>query len=57
MTKIEWQEHNREVGAHDTKACAECAKRRKTRQRNQDARNRSEVYRSMGMVRTPYGWE
>lgn len=57
MSKIEWQRHWQEAGRHDTKACAQCAKRRATKRRNAAARDRSQILRDSGMVRTPYGWE
>jgi len=57
MTKYEWRKHRLEVGPHDTKSCPECAKRRETKARNARRNERAEVMRSLGMVKTPYGWE
>ena len=57
MTKIEWQRHVREAGKHDPTGCPDCQARRKTRQRNLSQRSRYQAYRSVGMVKTPYGWE
>ena len=44
------------VAAHAA-SCPECAKRRATKRANRNSRERSEALRSLGMVKTPYGWE
>ncbi len=67
MTKQEWQEHIASLGlplddragavkAHSVE-CHECKARRATRRANRRQAERYSVMRSLGMTRTPYGWE
>jgi DNA-directed RNA polymerase subunit RPC12/RpoP len=51
MTKEQWAEHYRTVGAHDTRECPECAARRLTKERNKAARVRHSIYTDLGMHR------
>ncbi len=57
MTKLQWQEHARITGDHDRKACPDCKARLRTKKKNSYARAYSDAMRSVGMVKTPYGWE
>jgi hypothetical protein len=41
----------------DRKACKLCNARGRTARANKNARERNEVYRSLGMTKTSYGWE
>lgn len=67
MTRVEWLRHIASLGlplddrAQAVKShaigCPECAARRATRRANRRQAERAGVLRSLGMTRTPYGWE
>lgn len=65
MTKKQWQQHSLEADLrhraggeiHDQKTCPDCAARRRTKRKNAYARSYYDAMRSVGMVKTPYGWE
>jgi len=37
--------------------CRICKARKRTRRANRNQRERADALRSLGMVKTPYGWE
>ena len=51
MTKTQWQAHAKAAGPHDRTTCPDCAARRKTRARNDYARERDDAMKSIGLVR------
>ena len=65
MSRVEWVKHiEQEVGSfarltvlEHAKTCRKCAARRRTRRANRNARERHEAMTSLGLKRTPYGYE
>ena len=57
MTKQEWLKHNQETGKHPPNNCPLCQARLRTKRKNAYARAYNDAMRSVGMVKTPYGWE
>ncbi len=57
MTKAAWQQHAKDAGEHDRKACPDCKARLRTKRAVKSQRERYGVMRDLGMVRMPYGWE
>lgn len=66
MTRDRWLTHATDIdyarmSSEERKAhadgCAVCKERAKTRKRNKAARERYDAHRSLGLVRTSYGWE
>jgi len=57
MTKQEWLAHYRTAGTHDYANCPQCKARKRTKRANANRRERDQVMRDCGLVKTPYGWE
>lgn len=51
MNKHQWQKHWAKQGPHDTKSCADCNARRKTRQASQRKAERESILRDCGLVK------